>query len=91
MLEERIMYSRFMHYVGDNSLQEMVMLALMSKSAFCYIMSRSIHLSLASISIYKSVVSYRWPQFNYPAFKVISSKCVHQIGIGEQISTVRCV
>ncbi|CAM8973799.1 unnamed protein product [Rhodiola kirilowii] len=30
-----------------------------------------------------------WPQFNYPAFKVTSSQCVHQIGIGEQISTVR--
>uniref|UniRef100_A0A7N0UUM7 Uncharacterized protein n=1 Tax=Kalanchoe fedtschenkoi TaxID=63787 RepID=A0A7N0UUM7_KALFE len=30
-----------------------------------------------------------WPQFNYPTFKVISSRCVHKVGAGEQISVVR--
>ncbi|XP_071697506.1 uncharacterized protein [Rutidosis leptorrhynchoides] len=30
-----------------------------------------------------------WPQFNIPAFKVISSECVKNIRIGEQISLVR--
>ncbi|KAL9676935.1 hypothetical protein QQ045_005157 [Rhodiola kirilowii] len=30
-----------------------------------------------------------WPQFNYPAFNVTSSQCVRQIGIGDQICTVR--
>lgn len=30
-----------------------------------------------------------WPQFNIPAFKVLSSECVKNIRIGEQISLVR--
>jgi hypothetical protein len=30
-----------------------------------------------------------WPDYNVPTFKVISSKCVHKIRIGEQISVVR--
>lgn len=30
-----------------------------------------------------------WPQFNIPAFKVLSSECVKKIRMGEQISLVR--
>lgn len=34
---------------------------------------------------------YRWPQFSVPPFKIIFSKCLKQIRIGEEISLVRLV
>ncbi|XP_026405392.1 uncharacterized protein LOC113300386 isoform X2 [Papaver somniferum] len=30
-----------------------------------------------------------WPQFNFPTFKIIESKCVQKVRIGEQIDLVR--
>ncbi|KAI3898437.1 hypothetical protein MKX03_001335 [Papaver bracteatum] len=30
-----------------------------------------------------------WPQFNFPTFKIIESKCVQKVRIGEQIALVR--
>ncbi|OVA07196.1 hypothetical protein BVC80_1289g121 [Macleaya cordata] len=30
-----------------------------------------------------------WPQFNFPAFKIIESRCVQKVRIGEQIALVR--
>ncbi|XP_022151408.1 uncharacterized protein LOC111019346 isoform X2 [Momordica charantia] len=33
--------------------------------------------------------SLRWPQFSLPSFKILSSKCLQKVQIGEQIALVR--